>query len=472
MRADQTWSKGHHQFQSLLLMTLLLLVAATGCRLSSPVCHHVDPPHVEQNKTSIEPISLDSIRKIRIPFVDKTEQGHVPGGFEQVYPLSLRDCELLAAQNSPLSRMLEVDLNQGPCQPCSNVDPCLRESVNSIVMANSSYQRNVAAEQALLAYFGLVEVYLQNQIANETVAEIESLQEVLMELQNEGLLKEIDPETLVRQKIETISQQQEILFNFEKLNESLRALLGLESHIHPIWTDCQIAEWQTPENLAGELDLAFAHRQDLQGIQELSMISGDAVLNVLTASVRSASPLAGMVLERRLFNGYFSDNSVQINKLRKQLAILHSAQVDLAKATVTEQFYSIHKNYEQIQLNRQKLGSLRKSEARLEAKRQVGPIKVEEVLTVKSDILKCRSKIIHSAIEMQTSWIRMKAAQGLLGQTLGPQGFELDSYSADENVQEFQDAETISHQAASFVQPDQQSIPSVSHRFRSLVPLR
>ena len=86
------------------------------------------------------------------------------------------------------------------------------------------------------------------------------------------------------------------------------------------------------------------------------------------------------------------DHSAELNKLRGQLNILHDAQTEMAKTLVTEYFYSIHKNYEQIHLNRERLASLRKSEKRLEAKRQVGPIKVEEVLMVKSEMLKARSQ--------------------------------------------------------------------------------
>ena len=214
---------------------------------------------------------------------------------------------MLAAANSPLSKILEKELGQSaPCGKCSNVDPCVRDAVNNAVLSNADYQRNVVVEKAILAYWGLVEVYLQNRIANETVSEIESLQEVLEQLQGEGLLRDVDPESLVRQKLDARSKQQELLFNFEKLNDNLRALLGLESKTHPIWTDCQIEDWIPPEELQVEIQLALENRSDLQAIQTLSSLGNDQVLGALRSSVRSAGPLAGIVLERRIFGGFFA----------------------------------------------------------------------------------------------------------------------------------------------------------------------
>lgn len=396
-------------------VAIIIAICLFGCRMTRPCCDSNFPIEVGA-KTKLDPQETSQLSDIRIPFIDNTERGMLPNGFEQVYPLTLSDCEMLAAQNSPLSKILEQEVGAlDPCQPCSNVDPCVVDTVNGLVQASSAYQRNIVVEKALLAYLGLAEVYLQNQVAEETVSEIESLQEVLEQLQNEGLLRDVDPETLVRQRIEAMQSQQELLYSFEKLNENLRALLGLDATSHPIWTDCQIEGWEPPTDLQVEVQSALANRSDLQAIQLISGQSNDQLLEAMRGSVRSVSPFAGLVLERRIFGGFFKDHSAEMGKLRNQLAILHAAQTDLAKSTVAENYYLIHRNYQLIQLNQERLVSLRKSESRLEAKRQVGAIKVEEVLSVKAEILKARSAIIHSAVELQMAWIKMKAAQGLLG---------------------------------------------------------
>ena len=359
---------------------------------------------------------INNIRAIQLPFVDRSEKGQIPDGFEEIFPLTVEECEGLSARNSAIGAVLDTESRlNSPCQPCSQVDPCVRDSMNAIISANSMYQRNLSAEQAMLAYFGLAEVYLQNQIIDETLVEIEELQEVLEQLQEEGLLRDVDPESLNRKRLEALEMRNELLFNFESLNEALRGLLGLERDVHPIWTDCQISNWEVPVHLDAELEIAFSNRTDVQSLEKLSSISNDQIIETLRNSVRSASPLAGLVLERRIFGGYFSDQSAEVAKLRSQLLILHNAQIDLVKSQVAEHFYSVLKNHEMIQLKRQKLASLRKSEARLDAKRQVGPIEVDEVLSVKSELLKCRSEIIRSAIELQMSWIRLRSAQGLLG---------------------------------------------------------
>ena len=194
----------------------------------------------------------------------------------------------------------------------------------------------------------------------------------------------------------------------------------MEPNIHPIWTNCQIPKWQVPADLEAETNIAFENRSDLDGLHKLTSVSNDQILETLRSSVRSASPLAGLVLKRRLFGGFFKDNSSEIAKLRSQLMVLHAAQNDLVKSQITEQFYAVFKNHEQVHLKLQKLDSLRKSQARLEAKRQVGPISVEAVLTIKSETLKCRSEVVRAVVELQMSWIRLKSAQGLLGNLQQP----------------------------------------------------
>ena len=294
-------------------------------------------------------------------------------------------------------------------------------AVKSILDTNS----NLAAEQALLAYLGLTEVYLQNRITDSTLVEIANLQDVLRQLQEDELLRDVDPEMLVRKKLEVQLAQQEILFNYEKLNRNLEALLGLQPSVHPVWTDCQIMDWALPTDLSAELQLAREHRTDLQGIRQLAGLGQEEALDVLRRSVATASPLAGVSLDRPVFSGKFADRSAEMRTLQQQLATLYQVRVELAESLVSEHFHAIQKNNREIQLNRERLASLRRSEARLETLRQVGPIQIEQVLTVKSDILKARSEIIHSAIALQMSWIRLKGAQGLLGRL--PQGEEMAS---------------------------------------------
>jgi hypothetical protein len=235
----------------------------------------------------------------------------------------------------------------------------------------------------------------------------------------------------VRRKIDIVSEQHELLYNFEKLNELLRALLGLEANSHPIWTACQIQRKPLPHNLLPtEVQLALENRSDLVALQKIARQRDQQLLQLMRRSVRSVNPVAGWVAEKRIFGGVFADHTIEMQKLRKQLAVFHAAQADVARATVAEHYYSAHKQLQQIQLDRERLESLRKSELRLEAKRQVGPVKVEEVLSVKSDILKARSALIHNAIELQRAWVKMKGAQGLLGQSDEQAVEEVDSSTA------------------------------------------
>lgn len=402
------------------LSFLLATLGTTGCRLFRPCYQHSVAVSPSTQKKVLAPSDPQQVDLISIPSLPDSEKGLIPDGFKQVFPLTIEECERLAAQHSPIASVLEMESNQsGACQPCSTVDPCVLNSVNTIIAGNAAYQRNVASEKALLAYLGLVEVYLQNQLLAETIAEIDELQSVLDRLQKEGLLRQVDPEILSRKKIEALEKRNELLFNFEQLNESLRLLLGLESSVHPIWTACVIPQWQVPTEITAEIAAAMENRTDLQSIQNLSNVSNDQILNTLRSSVRSISPFAGLVLERRLFGGFFADNSAEIAKLRSQLTVLHATQMDLVRSQVSTNFYSMFKSKEQIELKLQKLASLRKSEARLDAKRQVGPIEVDEVLAIKSELLSCRSEVIHAVIELQMSWVRLKSAQGLLGQSSG-----------------------------------------------------
>lgn len=363
---------------------------------------------------SLSAIATESRQKIVVPFVPSTEVGELPRFSSQVEPLSLRECESLAARHAPLAKVLEQESQNSPCD-CSNVDPDVQSSINAAISANASYQRNVAAEKALLAYLGLTEVHLQSQVSRESIEEVGKLQDVLTQLQLEGLVRDVDPELLVRKKLDLQSKVSELVFNFDDLNQKLRLLLGLSDSSSPIWTDCQIEGWVLPNDLESEITLAMQNRADIIALRSFIQCGNDDLLELMRSSVRSVNPLAAIAIQKRFFGGLFKDNSAEIQKLRMQLAVLNESQIALVKSEVTESFYAIQKYASMIALTEKKLESLRKSESRLGARRQVGAIKIDEVLAVKSAILETRSELIHSAILLQMEWIKMKSRQGLLG---------------------------------------------------------
>ncbi len=363
---------------------------------------------------SLPEIATESRQEILIPFLPDFEKGELPKSAGKVEPLRLRDCESLAAANAPLAKILEEESQSSPCD-CNNVDPDVQASINAAINSNASYQRNIASEKALLAYLGLTEVYLQTQVSRESIVEIGKLQEVLAELQLEGLVRELDPELLVRGKLDLQAKRSELVFNFDDLNQKLRLLLGLQNSPNPIWTDCQIQGWSLPDDLDSEIELAMQNRTDIRALRSFIQCGNDDLLEVMRSSIRSVSPISAIAIQRRFFGGLFKDNSAEIQKLRMQIAILNESQIALVKSEVTESFYAIQKYSALIQLKQKKLESLRKSETRLEARRQVGPIKIDEVLEVKSSVFETRSELIHSAILLQMEWIKMKSRQGLLG---------------------------------------------------------
>ena len=379
----------------------------------------VSIPNVSE-LNSLSAIATESRQKIVVPFVPSIEIGELPRFSSQVESLSLRECESLAARNAPLAKVLEQESQNSPCD-CNNVDPNVQLSINAAISANASYQRNVAAEKALLAYLGLTEVYLQSQVSRESIEEVGRLQDVLAQLQLEGLVRDVDPELLVRKKLDLQSKVSELVFNYDDLNQKLRLLLGLSVSSNPIWTACQIEGWVLPDDLESEIELAIQNRADINALRSFVQCGNGDLLELMRSSVRFVNPLAATAIQKRFFGGLFKDNSAEIQKLRMQLAILHESQIALVKSEVTESFYAIQKYSSMIALTEKKLESLRKSESRLGARRQVGAIKVDEVLAVKSEILETRSDLIHSAILLQMEWIKMKSRQGLLG-TIGMNG--------------------------------------------------
>ncbi len=398
-------------------MTLLLFgltFCFSGCHITQS-WNDASIPTVSQLR-SLPEMATESRQAILVPFLPESEKGELPKPAGTVEPLSLRDCEALAATNAPLAKILEEESQSSPCD-CSNVDQNVQASINAAINANASYQRNIAAEKALLAYLGLTEVYLQTQVSRESIEEIGKLQDVLAQLQLEGLVREVDPELLVRKKLDLQSKRSELIFNFDDLNQKLRLLLGLHDSANPIWTDCQIEGWALPDNLDSEIELAMQNRADIIALRSFIQCGSDDLLEMMRSSIRSVSPLAAIAIQRRFFGGIFKDNSAEIQKLRMQLAILNESQIALVKSEVTESFYAIQKYSALIELSQKKLESLRRSESRLGARRQVGPIKIDEVLAVKSAVLETRSELIHSAILLQMEWIKMKSRQGLLGAT-------------------------------------------------------
>ncbi|MDG2470265.1 MAG: hypothetical protein P8M80_13375 [Pirellulaceae bacterium] len=387
-----------------------LAMTAAGCRTPASWCDGY--PSLTSPTPSLEVIEWADREPIQIPSIASGENGSLPIPSAQIEPLSLSVCEQLAAQHAPIARVLTEETTTSAGCRCSNVDPKLTETINAAILSNAQYQKNLAAEKALLVYLGLTEVHLQNSIALETTQAIKDLSVVVGDLQKDGILKEVDPEILVREKLSSDLQSTDLVFNFQNLNDKLRLLLGLEDSSIPIWTSCQILQWEAPSSLVTEIETGLNHRHDLSTIGEFVTAGDEQILEIMRGSVRAVSPLAAIRLERRIFGG---DPAPEIQKIRSQLALLLDSQVELMKSGVTEHFYSILKHKNQLELTGQKLSSLRKSQDWLNARRQVAPIKVEQVLEIEAGILATRAELIHAAIEMQRSWIRMKSQQGLLG---------------------------------------------------------
>lgn len=394
-------------------LVTLLAINSTGCRITHS--WHDTGSEFTSSRQTLATIDYATRSAITIPFVEGPwRTGTAALKVDQVSPVTLDQAESMAAQTAPLAKVLDEEAQAILCD-CDSLDPEIRDSVLNAIVSNSAYQKNLHAEKALLAYLGLAESYLQNTIATQTIAEIENLQAVLAQLQQEDLLRDVDPAILLRKKLEAERTQSDLIYTQQTLDHALKQLLGVSTSNARLWTACDISGWQAPTELDAELELAFQNRGDLAAIRAFQMSGNDQLLEMMRSTVRAGNPLAALATKKVLFGSICANPTIEIQKLRKQLSHLMDAQLEIAKGEIADSFFQIQNKHRQTTILQESLQSLLQSEQRLAARRQVGGVDIQEVLTVKSDLLKTRSEIISSAFALQREWVKMKARQGLLG---------------------------------------------------------
>lgn len=398
---------------SIVFFGLLLVGGCVMCR-RPPIEPVTKCTAIEINRLAIiplesrNPISLKQLAAQHrgLPFVDSTSS--------TLRDLTLQQCELLAARSSRPANQLLAEKTL----LCGN--PSTPPIVIQLLDQQAIHERNQAAGQAMRAYLGLVEVYLQHELIIDSKEEIQSASETVNKLRESRVTVAMDDGEFQRRQLELDERAERARHQQVQLIAQLQKLLNLEGCVpSPIWTNFQSTPPITTLELCAELSVAFENRSDLAVVERLA--SGDdskATLDWLRAAVGGISPLMGIVASSKgLLRSRQTDRerTHEASQRQDQMSSVVQAKRDLIELEVSDAIDSITTRLRVIDLKQQTIASLEKSLATAEKAKDLIPVDLTADLDIRLKILAVRSELIHEIVEYETDLVRLRQSQGLLG---------------------------------------------------------
>ncbi len=403
-----------NHFARISIVFLAVLVAGCAVCRRPPLEPVTDCAEIEINRLAIiplesrNPISLTQLLAQHggLPFVDNSAN--------TLLDLTLQHCELLAARSSRLANQLHAE----KAILCRN--PATPAVVLQMLDQQAAHERNQAAGQAMRAYLGLVEVYLQHELIVASKQEIQTTSETVNKLRESRVTVAIDDGEFQRRHLELDERAERARHQQFQLNSQLNKLLNLEECVpSPIWTNFQSTHSNAAFELCAELAVAFENRSDLAGVESLaSADDSKALLDWLRTVVGGTSPLMGIVasskgfLRKRQTN---SEREQEASQRQNQVSSSVEAKRELIELEVSDAIDSLVMRLRVIEMKQQATASLENTVATAEKAKDLFPVDLKTDLENRLKLLTLRSELIHEIVEYESDIVRLHQSQGLLG---------------------------------------------------------
>lgn len=400
------------------ILSVLWVGGCAACRRPPSVSPCAEPcPAPETHRLAVIP--FDGREPIQLAEWHEPHRG-IPIAeppTETLQDLTFQQCGELAARSSPIARALESE-RQILCG-----DERTPRAAVEILGLQAVHERNQAAGQALRAYLGLVEIYLQYELILNAKNEINLAADSLEKLRDAGVALAADEGEFERRQLELDERIVKTQHLQHQLTAQLEKLMSLDSAGVPLWTNFQstppIAQFDAPAELA----TAFANRKDLAAAQRLADGAGSLdLLDWMRNSAREISPLLGTIAARRgLLPARDRDAREREATERKcQLEAAVDAKRVVIELDVKDAIDSLGARSRVIDLKRQTIASLTTSLARAEKAKDLYPVDFQTDLENRMKLLTARSELVHELIEYESDLVRLRQAQGLLaGHSIG-----------------------------------------------------
>ncbi len=348
------------------------------------------------------------------------------------WPLTPDECQCLAAEQSSLANMMDQERRflctaEGD-ESCSFT--AMQKLQQQLLLRQSEQERNNAAERALLAYYGLVEVKLQRRILDQTEREIQSLNEAIELVQAAEVTLELDVTEGLRRMSEALSQRSDLAAVENQMNHQLRSLLGVrKDQPGDIWPTCRLL----PDEVLSDLQIAESRtvhcRADLDSVRLVrrqlnteTLAAARGVLSALQAGlgadVKSALSCTPSCLTQWAHRDDCDDQR-ELAARCAQLAELEEYLEGLVREQVRKHHFRHRNAVRRLVLAQQKVEAWKTRQLQLAAQQEAGS--ADGALKTQAKLMQfaAESEVLHEVIAVEMIKVQWRAAQGLLAAECG-----------------------------------------------------
>ncbi len=345
-------------------------------------------------------------------------------------PLTAAECACQAASRSELAGVLEKEAANTRREIGRNRRHGPSELLPGILMDRAEHERNEAAEQALVAYYQLAEVHLQNAVLAESYQELDSVQQMVQGLIEAGFPVETDPSELDRRRTELHRQNAELDVNEARLTANVKTLID-EDPFSPeaIETTCSIEPRGVGYELSQAMEIARANDFELKSINKLLRHGTTQDLGVARGLMQTASPLLGQVpvplgfmAKIRLVLVHDDSEEKEMQARKQQLRRLRQVRQKQLDLEVANGMVTVQQRYVEVGVARDIFASWDNRVNTLTSQRELQRSKYQDLVDAKVERLQARSSLLHKLIALEIEHVKLRATMGLLVQECVTEG--------------------------------------------------
>jgi hypothetical protein len=402
-----------------------LLGSSCGCSIVSPA----DVPWVPEASYP----DADDVRGIRL------DEQQVPGYQdvkdqlsqfkldEESKPLTAAECACLAAAHSEMALLLEKEAANTRRELHRHRRRGPSELLPGILRDQAAEERNNSAEQALVAYYQLADVHLQNTILVESRQELRSMRETVAVLRDAGVPIDTDLSELDRRISDLDRQDAELDVNEARLTARIKTLVA-EDPYSPIAieTNCSVDPRPVSYELFEAMEIARSNDSQLRAINKFlhhgttdDLEMGRSLLQVAAPLLGQAPGPIGCLARLRAWCGHNEQEETELRVRKQQLRELYQLRKNQLDLEVANGIISVRQHFLGVGIARDIFQSWDTRVAVLESQRESQLSNYQDLMDAKFNRLKARSDLLHKLMLLEIEHAKLRGSMGLLGSECG-----------------------------------------------------
>lgn len=336
--------------------------------------------------------------------------------------LTAAECACRAAWSCQMAKVMEQEAAQARRDLHASRRGGGSDLLPGILREQAVEERNRAAEQALLAYYQLAEIHLQNAVLAESCLELERVRGTIQGLRHAGAPLDTDVSELDRQEAQLERRAAQLQVDEVRLTAHIKSLISDPAFsAEAIETECTLEPRAAGYELEDALQIARANDSQLRSIRKL-IYSGDTDdLDVARSLLQVANPLlgqasggVGFLAKLRCALGHRDLEDAELRVRKSQLRGLHEARQQQVDLEVANGMICVQQSLLAVGIANDVYRSWQKRVEELESRRELQKADYLELVEAKAGRLEAKSDLIHRLVQLELEHVKLRASMGLL----------------------------------------------------------